>query len=350
MSNALSWSLLDPENTHKFLNAARDSTLEILFRDDLCEVHTLPLDFYEGYCLYRIVNKFMAPSFTMDFLSNGEDHYYMDGSEVPFQKLNARYAISLDENNVAHYLDFYISYVYERGNSLEFDQDTHEKTKFISQDNGYNLEANVIYQGGKVKADIHVHNDGRIDVRAPVRASFLTAADNVERPSYKHPSSDQISEQIRDIFSLSEKGQDFNAQIDAQNINIQVLNSIDYQGLALSSSQIYITMPAVERNAKYTQALIASFYIREAFQLKDNFFRPHHTEDKDVYLNINYTKNLDMLLESFIMVEELDNAGKKEILNAVDLMGFRPLYEMQKHDENLNNLRECYLECIKTIR
>ena len=144
----MNWTQLSPDHAKSFIDSVKDDSEKVLFNIQLCEVYSLPIAFYEGYELVRILNRHMMPYLVMDYLSNGEDHYYLDGSESVFHNLNAQRALSLDENNVLSYLDFYISYVYERGNSLNVVREGEEApTQLIAHEGDvYNISALLSYQ------------------------------------------------------------------------------------------------------------------------------------------------------------------------------------------------------------
>ncbi|MEM7679585.1 MAG: hypothetical protein AAF182_01085 [Pseudomonadota bacterium] len=348
----MTWNKLLSGDAEKFLETVANKEIEILFRDALCEVHECPLSFYDGYSLFRVVNKFMIPHFFMDYISNGEDHHYLDGSDIPFQNLNARGALSLGEDNVAQYLDMYISYVYERGSSFEFDNfNEGARTAFVEKrGNNYTLSAALVYQDSTHEGEVHISEGGVIDVKTPTDVLFLTSPKMQEEPGYLHPRGEDVIEEIKTLLSVTDKGQAFLKIIEDNKITFKVLNSPEYQGLSVDSKTIYITMPSVERSAKYTQAIIASCHVHDCLQQKEEFVRPHPEVDKELYLSLNYTKNLDMLLEVSIMVEELENANKPEAVKAFRDMGFGPLYDSQKGQENALPLMDVYMDIIKAMR
>lgn len=344
----MSWSQLDPKQSAEFLKAVTGNGDPIFFEPSLCEVHELPLTFFDGYSLIRIVNKHSIPYLLLDYLSNGEQHYYLDGSERAFHNVNAQGAIHLDETNVLGYIDMFISYVYERGNSLLFLRDAEAKasisTPVYDEANGhFKITLPLLYQEQRVMADIEVTVDGKIFVRAPLEVSFLTTLHPDAANPYLHPHEAQIIEQSKSLLSTTETGQKL-MQTAAE---IHVMGSPNYHGFITNDRKIYLMMPAAEQSAKYTQALLLAGYLANAVQILDGYQYPHHAVDKDLYLAVNYGKNLDMLLEMCRMVNELEAQNNPEGLNTLTRFGLGAFYEGFKQNLNRSALLDLYFEALE---
>ncbi len=348
----MSWSPLIQEDAEKFIKSVADENEPALFDLALCNVHSFPLSFYDGYSLYRIANKYMIPNLVLDYLSNGEDHYYLDGSDAPFQNLNARQAISLNEHNVADYLKFYISYVYERGNSFEFslqisDDDPVQLILIDIENSLYKLEADILYQGAKHKARITVEENGSIHVQAPVIVSFLESPSPQTKAPYRHPLENTIIEGTKSLLSATKKGVKFLKILEEHKVEVRIITSPNYMGITHTSNLIYLSMPIVEKTAKYAQAIILACHIQEVFQNVSGFLRPPTDIDQTTRIELNYGKNLDMILETCIMVEEYEQQNALGALKEIDAMGLRPLYEAQKTEKKPEALMGFYLKMLK---
>ncbi|HNQ91627.1 MAG TPA: hypothetical protein PKI93_01710 [Alphaproteobacteria bacterium] len=83
----------------------------ILFSPATSEAKVLRLPFYDSFSLYRLTNFSSLPTFSMDFLSDGETYYYMDGSDAPILRINQLAGFKLTEETVLAYLNFYFCFV-----------------------------------------------------------------------------------------------------------------------------------------------------------------------------------------------------------------------------------------------
>lgn len=105
------WQRLDRDKTVSMINRVKSAAQSMLFTPTTSEAKCLNLPFYQNYALYRLTNYSALPTFSMDFLSDGEAYYYMDGSEVPIMKLNQNSGFVLNEQTVLSYLNFYFCFV-----------------------------------------------------------------------------------------------------------------------------------------------------------------------------------------------------------------------------------------------
>jgi hypothetical protein len=365
----MNWTPLDPDKAEAFLDAVRNKTENALFLPALCTVHTRPLPFYDGYSLYRIVNRHMLPLLVLDYFSNGENHYYMDGSESAFENLNSRDAISLGEDNVLGYLDLYISYVYERGNSLGFIRDPRHTVKkgaaameshfsaitlhsksavsFDSANGRYTVKTPLIYQDKTVDSLIEIEKNGAIHILEPLQVSFLQAPRPETAIPYRHPFEGQIIEQSKALLAETAHGRTLLAITDETDVDIRVLGSPNYQGFITNDGIIYLTMPAAEQSGKILQALILAACLRDVEQIRGGYPHPNPTGDETVFALANYGKNLDMIVEMCKIVEELEKQGRPEALGALRDLGHESVYGGYKNRLEDNALMEVYLSALE---
>lgn len=347
----MEWTQRDQAAAKAFLDAVRDKKEAALFELSLCEVHTLPLPFYEGYDLVRIVNKHMLPYLVMDYLSNGEDHYYMDGAEGTFHHLNARQTLSLDESNVADYLDFYISYVYERGNSLvsarKESGDSKAALVKVGED-GFDLEVPLIYQNRRRRARITIDRGGAIHVRDPLQVSFLTdLKPGGETIRYRHPQEAKIIEEAESLLTQTETGQRL-LQVGANfRADIRVLNSPNYHGFVTGEGKVYIIMPAAEQTGKHIQALVLAGCLRDLEQIRSGITRPGIDAEQGKYADKNYEKNLDILVQMCKIVEEMENKNMHEARLSLEDMGLEKLFTAFKNKLSYHGLMDAYIQALK---
>lgn len=372
MTREAQWKKLDRFQAMEFIQAVAAPDEPALFATNLCEVHRLPLSFYDGYFLTRIVNKHMMPYLTMDYLSNGEHHYYMDGSDQALQNLNAQGAISLSEKNVIDYVDLYISYVYEYGNSLEFIRDPHDMVQkgsnamemhfnaikhhhnssvsFDAESEKYEIITPLIYQDRTVQGQIEVSKTGCINIIQPVSVIFLKNLNPKELISYRHLHESEIIEQSKDILSSVEAGQRLLKIAQDYDTPIRVLTSPNYRGFITNQGGIYIVMPAAEKSAKYMQALVLAYALRDVEQIAAGYTHPSLKDDKDHYISANYSKNLDMILEMCKIAEEFQNKDIPEALHVLQRMGLESLYSGYRNKLDQAALMDAYMDSLKRYK
>ncbi len=341
------WQGLDQEQSIEFIKAVASDDDLILFEPSLCEVYTLPLSFYEGYSLYRIVNKYMIPHLILDYLSNGEDHHYLDGSDQAFHNLNAKRALSLGQNNALDYLDLYISYVYERGHSLVFPDDPESTVSFDEAAQEYTISVPLIYHDKTVQGEAAVKQNGAITLNAPVKASFLHELKPHTDIPYRHPNEEQITEQSIAILSESEAGRNLLKLKDEHSVEIRVLSSPNYHGIITNDLVIYLVIPAAEQGAKFFQALVLTYALRDVQQISGGYLHPHPSIDKEEYLTANYGKNLDMISEMCKVVAEFEEANAPGALAALKRMGLGIVFDAYKNGIQGDALMEVYIEALE---
>ncbi len=312
----------------------------------------LALPFYAGYSIYRIVNKYMIPYLILDYLSNGENHHYLDGSDQAFHNLNTLGALGLDESNVLSYLDLYISYVYERGHSLHFlvdPEQSHAQSKVTldAQTRTYSIETPLIYHDNTVPGAVKITQDGKITVLSPVNASFLHELKPQRDIPYRHPLEKQIIEQSISILSETDIGQNLLKGMEKCNAEIRVIGSPNYHGLITNDCVIYMMMPAAEQNAKYFQALVLAYALRDIRQIADGYAHPHIAADMEIFLNINYGKNIDMISVMFDVVAEFETKGAPEALQALGKMNLMEVYNAWKNGLRNEALMDVYFEALR---
>lgn len=369
MSRQAAWKQLPADKAHAFLDAVRDEAEAALFDPSLCEVHALPLSFYDGYSLTRIVNKHMIPFLLLDYLSNGEKHYYLDGSDQAFQNLNAQGAISLNKDNVRDYTDLYISYVYERGHSLDFISDPHDtsykgsaamdihfraithhqetKIEHDAAQNRYTITAPLIYQDQTVQGRIEVAGNGAIHVLEPLTVSFLEQPQASAAIAYRHPGEAKIAEQAFSLLTAVPTGEALLKIAADKDFQIRVLASPNYHGFTTNSRVIYIIQPAAKLSADYLQALVLAACIRDAEQMDSSLFRPHPDISENDYALMNYGKNLDMIVQMCKIVEEFEGRNILEPLHELRKMGFESLYSAHKNRFDDRGMMAAYMDVLR---
>ena len=358
------WKQLDQVKANEFLSAVRQNDHSILFEPSLCEVFLHPLDFFDGYDLIRISNQYSPPFMIFDYVSNGDNHYYLDGSDHAFQTLVTQKSVRLTEDNVLDYIDMYFSYVYERGNSIVFirdSQDTNFKgsdgmgnhfkaiqkmervsVEWSDDENVFVIRTPLLYQDKTHEGIIHVAKNGRIDVLKPLEVSFLDAPVEHEGISMQHPKASEILRQARDLLVKTKTGKRLLDIADEKDVQIHIISSPNYQAITSNKPTIYLFMPAAQYTADYHQALQLGGALRDMEQVLGNFPRPSKDEQPEIYFAINYDKNLNLLCETCKIVEEFEELNMPEAVAAMRRLGIEDIYGGYKNNASPNEMLKIY--------
>ncbi len=343
----MSWTQLSPQDSASFLKAVTGNGDPVFFDPTLCEVHKHPADYYLGYDLIRIVNNHSIPALVFDYFSNGEQHYYIDGSERAFHNVSSQGALNLNIDNVGDYIRAFISYVYERGNSLIF---LHRKAKNLSPTydeahQTYNIALPLMYQNQEVEGRVEITAEGHIHVRKPIEVSFLTELHPDTANPYRHPLEEQILEQSKALLSMTKVGVAMLAE--NPEADLRVLASPHYQAFHTNAGTGYIAMPTAEQNAKYMQAICMAACLQGLKQVKNQYYQAHPIDDKDLYLQVNYGNNLDIFLETCKIVSEYEAQNIPESRMALENMGLGLAYEAYKDGVREYDMEKYYFKSLE---
>lgn len=184
----MNWQPLEKEQLDTLIDTVAAKAMPGLFSASSSQGQKSSLSFYDGFYLYDLRNYSTLPVFTMQYLGNGKDFFYLDGSSAPIYKVNEQYnAITLDENNILDYIAFFFSYVsmleeeaemisdpenlpyYEYLSQNQKDVIAREKNAaqitFDEQTLHYKVFCPLYYGGSLVKAEIDVDKRGHVDVK-----------------------------------------------------------------------------------------------------------------------------------------------------------------------------------------
>ena len=178
------WTRLKREEAHGVLGKLGDHPDAVIFSREVTEVSFRKLPFYTNYKLYRLVNYATMPTFSMTYLSNGEDFISIDGTALAIYAANAKDPIRINEMSVIPYLDFFFSNVQgSEGDvflikdprkmpfmdSLSANQQQSVLTSFrplkVANDtvvNVFRVTGTIYYGGGLLSTTINVTPDGKL--------------------------------------------------------------------------------------------------------------------------------------------------------------------------------------------
>ena len=188
------WHRLDRDKTVDMIGRVKSAAEAMLFTPVTSEAKCSRLPFFKSFLLYRLTNFSSLPTFSMDFLSDGETFHYMDGADTAIRNLVASGELILNDETVLPYLNFYYCYVrLPEGeiillkNAAEapfidlYDEERREALDIIPEgvivekegENGpFRITAPVLYDSSPMEVLITVSADGQI-VTTPKRMLTL---------------------------------------------------------------------------------------------------------------------------------------------------------------------------------
>lgn len=180
------WIRLNREQAQRVLGQLASHKDAVVFSPDVTEVCWRGLPFYTDYRLYRLTNYATMPTFTMTYLSNGEEYIGMDGSANPIYTANEKDPLQLSAENVIPYLEFFFSSVHGSEGDVFLIKDprkmpfmdtlnTAQQNSITSSfrpvtveaaaDGAFNVSGTLHYGGGLIASTITVMPDGKIQFR-----------------------------------------------------------------------------------------------------------------------------------------------------------------------------------------
>lgn len=105
------WHRLDRDKTIDMIGRVKAAAEAMLFTPVTSEAKCTRLPFFNSFLLYRLTNFSSLPTFSMDFISNGESFHYMDGADTAIRHMVESGELNLNTDNILQYLNFYYCYV-----------------------------------------------------------------------------------------------------------------------------------------------------------------------------------------------------------------------------------------------
>lgn len=177
------WKKLEREQAHRVLDQLGAQNDTVVFSRNVTEVSWRDLPFYSTYRLCRLVNYATMPTFTMLYLSNGQEYVAVDGTPGPIYAVNRKDPIALNESNIISYLEFFFVHVAGADGDVFLIKDparlpfmdsldpTQQQTLAscfqplrITRDalGNFEVPATLYYGGGLMRATILITPEGRI--------------------------------------------------------------------------------------------------------------------------------------------------------------------------------------------
>lgn len=192
------WHRLDRDKTIDMIGRVKSAAEALLFTPVTSEAKCSRLSFFKSFLLYRLTNFSSLPTFSMDFLSDGDSFHYMDGADTAIRHLAAAGELVLTEDTIIAYLNFYYCYVRLPEGDIVllknageaptidlYDEDRRENFDIIPEgvqiekegENGpFHILTPALYDGSPMEVLITVSPDGQV-LTAPKRMLTL---DNIQ--------------------------------------------------------------------------------------------------------------------------------------------------------------------------
>lgn len=184
----MNWQRLDRKTTQQVIESVKSSSDPGLLSASTSEAKCARLPFYKTYLLYSITNYASLPSFTFEYLGDGTFFQYLDGTADPIHTVNDKGALSLNEQSVLGYLDFYFGHVTADDGDIFIVQDPYNMPFVESLDEAshdaiiknhkvaevtldadsgsFGVNASLFYDGVLNWAQIEVSRKGRVKILA----------------------------------------------------------------------------------------------------------------------------------------------------------------------------------------
>lgn len=358
--NEYDWHELGTYETKKFIEDVTDEAFKELFEAPAYELWSRNLRFFDGYEHYLLCNKSMIPFFTLEYISNGENHYFLDGSEHPLELLIEKGCFRLTIRNVLDYLQFHSDVAFYPYRKVKFIADPskmpysgasamghHFKTMKYHQkldvqeseeDGCFYISMPVLYNGDTVNGHVQVKKTGEISVLEPINVPLMDGQTDHNPLDYDHPHETDLIAQNADILCQSAEGKRLWDTIKSYGGEIKVVSGVGSNAFAPSAAKGFIVAPEhLEFHSPYQVVALAGVLRQMEHHLMEER-RPDPFEDINEVLERNVALNLDILLKICIIVDELNEVGVEDILRKFKKAGFEEIYGGYKNNASDDEL------------
>lgn len=354
------WRRLGTYETSKFIEDVKDENFAGLFDGPAYELWARNLRFFDGYEHYMLCNKRMIPHFTLQYISNGENHFFLDGSEHPLELLIQKDALRLTERNVLDYLAFHSDVAFYPYRKVKFITDPtktpytgasamghHFKTleyhallevRESEEDRCFYVHMPVLYNGDTIDGHVQVLKTGEINILEPVKIPLMDNAREHNPLDYDHVHEKELLHQNLSILCESAEGKRLWETVESYGGEIKVVSGVGGAAYTVHGTQAFIVVPENLETASPYQVIALAGTLREMELYLMEEERPDPHDELHEVLERNIALNLDILRKICIIVDELGAAGHDEILRKFRKSGFEEFYSGYKNnapDEDL---------------
>lgn len=147
------WHRLDRDKTIDMIGRVKSAAEAMLFTPVTSEAKCTRLPFFNSFLLYRLTNFSSLPTFSMDFISNGETFLYMDGADTAIRHMALAGELNLTAETVLPYLHFYYCYVRLPEGEIILLKDAAEAPHIDLYDEERRETLDVVPEGIQIEAD-----------------------------------------------------------------------------------------------------------------------------------------------------------------------------------------------------
>lgn len=360
------WEILPPEQTQKFIKDVRSEAHASLFDGKYYELWAYELPFLDGYSRYRLDDIGAIPPFSMDYISNGENHYYLDGSAHPVMLLIQIDAFRLKKESVLSYLDFFDDVVLDPRRKAKFIIDAYDtgyagaqamehhfkainytdKREIAEFDTFFILKIPILYNGETFFGSVRIEKTGKIIIESPIHADLTGHDFNTLHPlRYTHPHGKALLHANSEILKISPLGKEMLDFAASYQIDLTFVSGITRQGFNVRGKRVFITAPCDISTASPYQVIDLAGALRESEIIQMTGDRQEKfPPDADGFAEENHGRNLDILLTLCKIGKELEDNGCADVLQILRKAGLGPLYSGYISGRGLEELMDIYAE------
>lgn len=351
-SDIAGWHSLDTYETSKFIEDVKDPKFAGLFSASAYELYEWDLDFFDGYHHYLLLNNDVFPAFVLQYISNGEDHYFLDGSEHCLEMLIQKDCLRLSQTNVLDYLGFHSDVAFYPYRKVKFITDPtntpysgasamghhfksikyHAKMEVEESeaDDCFYVRMPVLYNGDTVEGYVQVMKNGQINILEPVTIPLMDKRRDHNPLDYDHPHEQELTQQNLDIIRQSEEGRRLYSVVEQYGGKLRFVSGVGSNGYA-SHDTGYIVAPENLDIASPYQIITIIGVLREMEMKLMGHKRPDPFGERPEIFEEHLALNLDIVREICIIIDELVEAGHEDILRKFKKAGFEEFYSGYKN-------------------
>lgn len=110
-AGVLKWHTLGPDDRAQIMERFGISDEDGLFGHRTTAVQYALLPFFRNFLLYRFTDYATMPTFSLKYLSDGYNFYYLDGTNAALYTVNVEDPVELNADNLVDYLHFFFENV-----------------------------------------------------------------------------------------------------------------------------------------------------------------------------------------------------------------------------------------------
>ncbi len=362
----MEWEILEDKETSDFINSVKDPDFADLFEGKNFELHARDLSFFAGYKHYTLFNKAMLPYFPLDYISNGENHYYLDGSEHPLELLSDMQALCLSIENVTAYLDFYSSVTFTPKRRVKFLIDLahlpysgasamghHFRTlkyskqaqvRFDEVVRCFYINLPVLHNGETKEGLVQVMENGEINIGEPIKIRLMDRSRQHEPLHYSHPHAAEVLAQNLDVLRQSPTGQALMTASQERKDKVVIMSGVEHSVFSPCAGKVYVIVPQnIETYSPYQLIDIAGA-LKDLDLRAQGYARSLPEDDEAGRWGGNAAYNLEIVIELCKITEELVNAGFKEVEEKFRRDGYEDFYSAYKNKADKDIIMDLILD------